>query len=47
MEPRRIHPDPAPNDKPTDRDELRDQLHDLDMVQGWLDALDEDDESSD
>jgi hypothetical protein len=45
-EPRRIHPGLDPNDKP-DEDELFDQLHDIVVVQGWLDALDEDDASSD
>ena len=47
MEPRRIHPDRDPNDKPSGEDELADQLHDLDVVQGWLDSLDEDQAGSD
>lgn len=41
-EPRRIHPERDPNEQPQDEDALRDQLHDIEVVQGWLDSLDED-----
>lgn len=46
-EPRRIHPDRDPTEQPQDEDALLDQLHDIEVVQGWLDTLNEDDGASD